>query len=88
LALCDRQQHPVVQSSVQYLEQVAPTLTSPWSLAWAILALAAHSRPIELLRRSLVDVPDLTTVEDTSTLALVCMALDHQRTLSNLGVKR
>jgi len=88
LALCDRQQHPVVQSSVQYLEQVVPTLTSPWSLAWAILALAAHSRPIELLRRSLVDVPDLTTVEDTSTLALVCMALDHQRTLSNLGVKR
>jgi squalene cyclase len=86
LALCDRREHPVVQSSVQYLERVAPTLTSPWSLAWAILALAAHSRPIELLHRSLVDAPDLTTIEDTSTLALVCMALDHQRTLSNLGV--
>jgi len=25
----------MVQSSVQYLERVAPSLTAPWSLAWA-----------------------------------------------------
>jgi len=86
LALCDQRQHPVVQSSVQYLEQVAPTLTAPWSLTWTILALAAYGRPTESLHRSLFDLPDLLTIEDTSTLALVCLALDYQRTLSNLGL--
>ena len=86
LVLSDRRQHPVVKSSIRYLEHVAPTLTAPWSLAWTILALAAYGRQINSLRRSLVAIPDLLTIADTSTLALVCLALDHQRTLSALGV--
>jgi wyosine [tRNA(Phe)-imidazoG37] synthetase (radical SAM superfamily) len=86
LVLNDRRQHPVVKSSIRYLEQVAPTLTAPWSLAWTILALAAYGRQIDSLRRSLVAIPDLLTIEDTSTLAVVCLALDHHRTLSVLGV--
>src|SRR6516162_8272209 len=77
LALCSQRQHPLIQSSVKYLEQVAPTLTVPWSLAWTILALAAYQRPVDLLHRKLLDGPDLQTVEDTSTLALTCLALDH-----------
>ena len=86
LALSDRGQHPIVQNGVQYLERVAPTLTAPWSLSWAILALAAHHRPIASLHRSLVALPDLVSIENTSTLALVCLALDYGRTLSALGV--
>jgi hypothetical protein len=68
LALNDRVQHPVVQSGVQCLERVAPTLSAPWSLAWAILALAAHGRPIASLSTSLAAFPDLSDTEDTSTL--------------------
>jgi hypothetical protein len=86
LALGDRPQDPVVQSSVDYLECTGPTLTAPWSLAWAILALAAHRRPITLLRSALLALPDLFYIEDTSTLALVCLALDHEHALANLGV--
>lgn len=86
LALRDRPQDPVVQGSVNYLERTGPNLTAPWSLAWAILALAAHHRPITLLRRALLALPDLFHIEDTSTLALVCLALDHEHALANLGV--
>ena len=86
LALSDRGQHPIVQSGVQYLERLAPTLTAPWSLSWAILALASHHRPIASFHRSLVVLPDLVGIEDNSTLALACLALDYDRTLSALGV--
>ena len=86
LALSDQGQDTVAQNSIQYLERIAPTLTAPWSLAWAILALAAHRRPITLLHRSLVAIPDLSSIEDTSTLAVVCLALDRQRTLQAFGV--
>jgi hypothetical protein len=86
LALNDRVQHAVVQSGVQYLERVAPTLSAPWSLAWAILALAAHHRPIASLCSSLAALPDLPSIEDTSTLALACLALDYRCGLSAFGV--
>ena len=86
LTLSDRGQHPVVQSAVQYLERVAPTLTTPWSLGWSILALAAHRQPIAPLHDSLSALPDLSSTEDTGTLALVCLALDYSRALSAFGV--
>ena len=86
LALRERPQNPVVKTAVDYLERTAPTLTVPWSLAWAILALAAHHRPFFSLRKALLALPDLTYIEDTSTLALVCLALEHEHALANLGV--
>ena len=86
LALSNRTQDPVVQSSVQWLERTAPSLTAPWSLAWAILALAAHRRPVGSLFTSLAALPDLSNIEDTSTLALVCLALDYRRALPAFGV--
>jgi hypothetical protein len=79
LALREHRLDHLVQSSVQYLERIAPSLTSPWSLAWVILALAAHRRPIDSIYNSLASSPNLT-------LALACLALDQQRTLSALGV--
>jgi len=42
--------------------------------------------PIDSICRSLVAIPYLFRIEDTSTLALVCLALDPQRALSDLGV--
>ena len=86
LALRERGTDPVVQSSVQYLERIAPTLTAPWSLAWAILALALYGRPVDLIYSFLVATPGLSSVDDTSTLALVCLALEPQRALSAFGV--
>jgi len=85
LALCSQRHHRVVQSSVKYLEQLAPTLNAPWSLAWATLALAAYGRSIDSIYSSLAASPDLSSVDDTSTLALVCLALDYQRALSAFG---
>jgi hypothetical protein len=87
LALTDRKECSVVQSGVQYLERTAPSLSAPWSLAWAILALAAYGRPVNLLHESLAAFPDLWKTADTSTLALACLALDYQSGLSSLGVK-
>jgi hypothetical protein len=86
LVLRDRTKEPIVQGSVDYLERVASTLTAPWSLAWAILALAAHRRPLASLCTSLAALPDLLSIEDTSTLALACLALDCRCGLSAFGV--
>jgi len=85
LALGNRTQHPVVQASVEWLEHATPTLTAPWSLSWAILALAAHGRAVESLITSLVALPDLSGNDDTCTLALVCLAADCRRALAALG---
>jgi len=87
LALTGRKEDPIVQSGVQYLEKIAPSLSAPWSLAWAILALAAYQRPVDGLQRLLTTLPGLSTVENTGTLALVSLAIDHRRGLSALGVK-
>jgi squalene cyclase len=86
LALRDRDQHPVVQSALQYLESIAPNLKALWSLAWSILTLAAYRRPIASLHGSLSALSNLSRIEDSGTLALACLALDHTRALSALGV--
>ena len=86
LALREHERHPVVKDSVQYLERIAPSLAAPWSLAWATLALAAYGRPIDTIYNSLVACVSLSNIEDTSTLVLVCLAIDPQRALLALGV--
>ena len=86
LALSNRPQHPFVQTSVAWLERTAPTLTAPWSLAWAILALAAHGRAVGPLITSLMSLPDLAGNDNICTLALVCLAADYRRALAAFGV--
>ena len=86
LALTDHRQETVVQNGLQYLEHVAVDLKAPWSLAWAILALAAYGRAIESVQRRLASMPDLQAIEDTGTLALVLLALDLGRAFLDLGV--
>jgi hypothetical protein len=86
LALSERKERLVAQSGVLWLEGTVQGLRSPWSLAWAVLALAAHSRPIESLLTCLMSLPDLSAIEDTSTLAAVSLALGCHDTLSAFGV--
>lgn len=85
LALINRPQHPVVQASLRWLERTAQTLTAPWSLAWAILALAAHGRAVGPLITTLMALPDLSRNDDICTLALVCLAVDYPRALAALA---
>jgi len=86
LALSERKQHPLIQSGVLWLEGTIQDLRSPWSMAWAVLALAAHGRPIEFLLTRLRSLPDLAAIEDTSTVAAVSLALGCHDTLSAFGV--
>ena len=86
LAFARRRQEPTVEMSVDWLDRVAPRLGAPWSLAWSILALAAHGRPVEFLVQSLSSFPGRQQIEDNATLAAMCLALDYQRALAALGV--
>ena len=86
LALNNRTQHPVVHASVKWLERTAPTLTAPWSLAWAILALAAHGRAVGSLisRFSLFLICQAMTTPALWRLSV--LLLITPRALAALGV--
>ncbi len=86
LALLGRSQDPLVRMSLDWLKRVAPTLSAPWSLAWSVLALAAHHRPVDFLAHALRRSPELDQIEDISTLAVTCLALDYQHSLLEFGV--
>ena len=86
LALSSCAREPVVIASLDWLASVVPNLSAPWSLAWSILALARHQRPIDPLVRKLSDWPGLKDVEDNSTPAVSCLALDPPRTLARFGI--
>jgi hypothetical protein len=86
LALSGQRREPAVKMSVDWLERVAPELRAPWSLAWSILALAAHGRPVEFLVQALSSFPDPEQTEDNSTLAVACLALDYESSLAAFGV--
>lgn len=88
LALCSQTDDPIVETSLGWLEKTASTLTAPWSLSWAILALAAYGREVRTLISSLVALPEFAANDDTTTLAVTCLASDCDRGLSALGVPR
>lgn len=84
LALFDRKEDTVVQ--VEWLERTIQVIRSPWSLAWAILALTAQGRSIEPPLARLSSIPDLCTCENTSTLAMASLALEYRNSLAAFGV--
>jgi hypothetical protein len=86
LALSSYGREPIVKASAEWLASIAPRLSAPWSLAWSILALAAHQRPIDGLVRRLSSWPRLDEVDDNSTLAVCCLALNPPRTLARFGI--
>jgi Prenyltransferase and squalene oxidase repeat len=86
LALFDSKTHFAVDSAVQWLESTAPSIRTPWTLAWVVLALAAHGKSVECPLARLKSTSDLCEFEDTSTLAVASLALDYQKSLSAFGV--
>ncbi len=86
LALRAHSHHETVERGMTFLENSTPTLDAPWSLAWAILALAAHGRAVAALQERLEASRSLTTCEDISTRAVSCLALDHRRALAAFGI--
>ncbi len=86
LALQFQSREPAVQSSLDWLEDAARRLVAPWSLAWTVLGLAAYARPVASLVKSLSRLPEPQEIEDTSTLAVLLMALDCSQGLAALGV--
>ena len=76
----------VVRQGLVYLENTAARLQASASLAWAVLALAAHGRPVHSLQSRLSALPKLRYLEDSGTLAAVCLALECRDFLSMLGI--
>lgn len=85
LALKNRVDEAAIRESRDWLERIAPTLLAPWSLAWSVLALRAHSRDVDPLVNSLANVVTSVDIQNTATLALVALALDYERSLAILG---
>ena len=87
LALGKENRNALFAASLEWLENRVHSLRAPWSLSWAILALAANARPCNSLEERLRAAPGLLTTPDTSTLALASMALDCRHALSGLGAE-
>ena len=85
LALKNHADESAVIESLAWLESNAATISAPWSLAWVVLALAAHSRDVGPLLGSLVNLVGRVDIQDTATLAIVALALDFERSLTLLG---
>jgi len=86
LALSRCAREPVVTASLDWLESMAPTVNAVWSLAWCILALAAHQRSFHPLVQRILEWPNLVEIGDTATLAVTCLALDYKQTLTCFGL--
>ena len=65
-----------VASAVDWLEHTVQTCSAPWSLAWSVLALDAHSRPIEGLVDRLCTSRHQDLLADSATLAAVILAIN------------
>jgi hypothetical protein len=88
LALKNRPDERAVRESVAWLDGYVLGPSAPWSLAWAALALAAHSRCVNRLLSSLAQQLRPNEIRDTATLAVLALALDAERSLPLLTVNR
>lgn len=75
LALLGEFPNDSVTASLDWLEHRAESLFAPWSLAWTVLALHGFQRPVESLIGRLCAVVNPVEIRDSSTLAVVCLAL-------------
>ncbi|HEV2416523.1 MAG TPA: prenyltransferase/squalene oxidase repeat-containing protein [Terriglobia bacterium] len=66
----------ITTRSVQWLEGEAYACEAPWSLAWAILALHAHGKPVKRIHESLAGLAEFDALDDMAVLAAVVLALD------------
>lgn len=78
LALRGEKRSDTIAASLGWLERRAATCPAPWSLAWSILALDAHDRPIGELLNRLAAPRDPQRVQDSATLGALILAFDCQ----------
>jgi hypothetical protein len=78
LALGGEQRNEAIASALDWLWRTVATCSAPWSLAWCILALDAHSRPVGTLVDRLCVLSDQGLLADSATLAAVILAIDCQ----------
>jgi hypothetical protein len=76
LALQNEPPAAITELSLCWLEEKVSSCTSPWSLAWAILAFHVHERKLDLLRDRLSHIAKATNEFDNATLAVAALALD------------
>ena len=78
LALQGWQEHSQVQMALRYLAAAAPKCPSPYSVAWAVLALALFrgTSVDSALARLEALLPLAEQTSDACTIAVCCLALD------------
>jgi hypothetical protein len=87
LALRDHHSDPVMQRSLEWLCECVGECRSPYSVAWALLAIASYREEIPIASRSLAAVAeqlirlvsDQLMELDRCTLAVRALALDAVR---------
>lgn len=79
LAFVDAGPSSVVETALAWLETLVPSLSSPWSVAWAILALAAHRRPLKTSLDQLAELAGEDQALDGATLGAVHLACSASR---------
>lgn len=75
LALLGEPANDSITASLDWLERRAKMLSTPWSLAWTILALHAFQRSTQSLIDRLCVVVKPEEARNCATLAMVCLAL-------------
>jgi hypothetical protein len=76
LALQGEPLNEISTHSLEWLQREVCTCPAPWSLAWSILALDAHGKPVEAFQQLLARLAESDPFADTATLAVVVLALD------------
>jgi hypothetical protein len=76
LALQHEAPAAITTLSLRWLEEKMRSWTSPWSLAWAILAFHVYDRELDFLRDRLSRTAKPTNKFDSATLAVAALALD------------
>jgi hypothetical protein len=76
LALQHESPAAITELSLRWLEERVCSCTSPWSLAWAILAFHVYDHELNFLRDRLSRIAKASNVFDNATLAVAALALD------------
>jgi hypothetical protein len=87
LALAGETSHPIVQTSLDWLEKATHTCTAPWSVAWASMALFTHQRDAGPLVPAFLESLDPCGIEDVATLAAMALALQPVSATKLLGAQ-
>jgi hypothetical protein len=85
LALHGAPPNDLVTASLDWLENCAQFCSAPWSLAWAIVALAAFRRATQILIHRLAGTVESDAMEDCATLAVASLALHSTHGRNTFG---